>query len=188
MNRNVLLAVLTVATAGSLEAQAAVVLPDRPLPPAHARIQDAAYVLRDTLFAVTGAAARLTRDFRQTSDAALVSRAREMAAACDAAARNIDAPRSVLAETPAETDLQEREKKRLLTAYTQLSSAIGDCIEEFGPLTEPGKGEEIRGYGNRRASDVVREIRRYERALDGYFRAMRIPNRPRGTGPNPLAG
>ncbi len=188
MNRTALLAFLMVGSAASLEAQATLILPDKPLPPAHARMQAAAYVLRDTLFAVTSAAARLQRDFRTTSDASLLSRARDIAAACASAERNIATPRAVLGETPADTRLREREKQRLSGAYEQLAVATRTCVQEFQTLTRPGQGEAIRGYGNRHASNVVAEIRRYQSALDGYFRAMNIPNRPRGAPENPLAG
>lgn len=188
MNRTVIVTMLALCSAASLEAQATMVLPDKPLPTEHARVQDAAYVLRDTLFAVTGAAARMNRDFRETSDASLLSRAREMSLACAAAERNIATPRAAVGDTPASTRLREREKQRLLGAYDELTAATRSCVSQFQTLAEPGKGEEIRGYGNRHASTVVREIRRYESALDGYFRAMNIPNRPRGARPNPLAG
>lgn len=188
MNRTAIITFLTLCTAGSLDAQATMVLPDKPLPPEHARVRDAAYVLRDTLFAITGAAARLQRDFRQTSDASLTSRAREVALACAAAERNIATPRTLLGEMPADTRLREREKKRLLGAYDKLAAATQSCRDEFDGLAQPGKGEAVRGYGNHHASTVVREIRRYESALDGYFRAMNIPNRPRGARPSPLAG
>jgi hypothetical protein len=188
MKRLALLTFCLLAPAASLEAQAAMVLPDKPLPPELARVQDAAYVLRDTLFAVTSAAARLNRDFRRTSDASLVSRAREINLACASVERNIGTPRTVLTETPTDSRLQEREKKRLLAAFDDLARAAAACTARFETLATAGKGDEIRGYGNRDAGTMVSEVRKYESALDGYFRAMRIPNRPRGARPNPLAG
>ncbi|HEU4829825.1 MAG TPA: hypothetical protein VFT04_11585 [Gemmatimonadales bacterium] len=188
MKRYAFVTLVMLCSAASLEAQATMVLPDKPLPPEHARIQAAAYVLRDTLFAVTGAAARLHRDFRHTSDASLMSRAREIADACAASGRNVAAPRTVLGETPTTSRLQETEKKRLLGAFDDLASAAAKCASRFVELAKPDKGDEVRGYGNRDAQAMVAEIRRYEAALDGYFRAMRIPNRPRGARPNPLAG
>lgn len=188
MKRTVFLTLSLFASAASLDAQATMVLPDKPLPPEHARVQDAAYVLRDTLYAVTGAAARLNRDFRQTSDALLLSRAREMTLACAAVARNITPPRTVLTETPTDTRLREREKQRLLGAFDDLAGAAAVCASRFEALSAQPKGDEIRGYGNRDAAVMVREIREYESALDGYFRAMNIPNRPRGARANPLAG
>ena len=188
MKRLALLTFCLLAPAASLEAQATMVLPDKPLPPELARVQDAAYVLRDTLFAVTSAAARLNRDFQQTSGASLVSRAREINLACAAVTRNIDTPRKVLGETAAGTRLQERERKRLLGAFDELAGAAAACESRFEALAAAGKGEEVRGYGNRDARTMVDEIRKYESALDAYFRAMNIPNRPRGARPNPLAG
>ncbi|HEX6643530.1 MAG TPA: hypothetical protein VF037_02575 [Gemmatimonadales bacterium] len=188
MKRYAGLVLLALTAAPGLSAQASIVLPGRPLPPAHARMRDAAYVLRDTLVGVTSSAARLRRDFRTTSAASLVSRAREMRDACAASGRNIAAPRAVLKETPADSPLSEREKARLLTAYGELEAATARCVEQFTPLSEAGKGEDVRGYGNRYGATVVDAIRSYERALDNYLRAMRIPNRPLGAGPDPLAG
>lgn len=188
MTRTTFFTLCLVASAASLQAQATVVLPDKPLPPEHARMQDAAYVLRDTLYAVTSAAARLHRDFRATSSASLTSRARELKLACGAVERNIANPRMVLTETPTDSRYREREKKRLLGAYDDLARAAATCATRFTTLAEAGKGEEVRGYGNRDASAMVSEIRKYENALDGFFRAMNIPNRPRGARQNPLAG
>ncbi|MGE5926911.1 MAG: hypothetical protein ACM357_06135 [Gemmatimonadota bacterium] len=188
MKRTTFLVLCLLVPAASLRAQATMVLPDKPLPPEHARIQDAAYVLRDTLFAVTSAAARLNRDFRQTSDASLVSRAREIALACGAVERNIPAPRQVLTETATDSRFREREKGRLLAAFDDLARAASACTSRFDELSVAGKGEDVRGYGNRDAGLMVAEIREYERALDAFFRAMKIPNRPRGARPNPLAG
>lgn len=188
MKRILFVTLVALASAASLEAQATMVLPDKPLPPELERVQDAAYVLRDTLFGVTGAAARLHRDFRTTSAASLISRAREIAVACAAVERNIGTPREVLTGTATDTRLREREKQRLLGAFDELAGAAATCTSRFASLADSGKGDEIRGYGNRDASAMVDEIRDYERALDGYFRAMNIPNRPRGARPNPLAG
>lgn len=187
MKRYVLLAVLLFAAA-PLAAQASIVLPDKELAPEHARFKDAAYVLRDTLFGVTSAAARLRRDFSATSAASLTSRARDMVRACEAVSRNTAAPRAAVRGVPEGTRLQERERTRLLAAYDALDAAAATCAREFGTLAEPGRGEEVRGYGNRHASRMVEQVRRYERALDGYFRALDIPNRPRGARPDPLAG
>lgn len=188
IKRAAFLTLCLLAPVAPLAAQATMVLPDKPLPPEHARIQDAAYVLRDTLFAVASAAARLNRDFQNTSNASLVSRAREMTLACAAVERNIPAPRAVLIETPTTSRFREREKRRLLAAFEDLDRAAGVCTSRFDTLSSKRQGDEIRGYGNRDAAAMVGEIRKYERALDGFFRSMNIPNRPRGARPNPLAG
>jgi len=64
---------------------------------------------------------------------------------------------------------------------------LGDCRTEFERLGSRGNGEEVRGYGNRRAQPVRAEIMHYESAVDGFFRALEIPNRPLGARPDPLA-
>lgn len=75
MKRTLLLLSLLGAAPVSLSAQA-VVMPTAPLDAARTRVRDAMLVLRDSLMTINGAAARLQRDFRQTSGSVLTARAR----------------------------------------------------------------------------------------------------------------
>src|SRR5690606_23226435 len=154
-----LLAACLAVGAGSLEAQASIVLPDKPLSPQLARIQDAAYVLRDSIYGATSAASRLRRDFRTTSAASLVSRAREMGRACEAVGRNIAAPRAAVHDGPGEGRFEAREQKRLLTALDELEGAAATCARDFGALAREGQGEQVRGYGNRHAETFIAGVR-----------------------------
>jgi hypothetical protein len=187
MKRFVLTALLAIAAAPALHAQAALVLPEQPLDSNRAGARDAIYVLRDTLQPVIAAIARLERDFRTTSVQSLTSRARDLGHACAAAERNVAPVREVVGRTSTGSNLQRREQVRLGEGLTSLETMMGTCRTEFERLGKRGNGEEVRGYGNRRAQPVRAEILRYESAVDGFFRAMEIPNRPLGARPDPLA-
>ena len=96
MTRSFMLLCSLAAAPVALNAQA-VVRPAGPLGAAHVPVRDAMLVLRDSLMTVNGAAARLQRDFRETSDAALTSHARGIANACARAScgkRNVPAPKT----------------------------------------------------------------------------------------------
>jgi hypothetical protein len=187
MKRFVLTALLAIAAVPALDAQAALVLPDQPLDSNRAAARDGIYVLRDSLYAVIAGIARLERDFRTTSTQSLTSRARELHSACAAAERNVAPVRKVVGATNTASKLQDREKVRLGKALGSLGGVLGECSAEFERLGTRGNGEEVRGYGNRRAQPVRAEIMRYETAVDGFFRALEIPNRPLGARPDPLA-
>lgn len=187
MKRFVLTALLAIAAVPALHAQAALVLPDQPLDSNRAAARDAIYVLRDSLHTVIAGIARLGRDFRTTSVQSLTSRARELHSACAAAERNVAPVRKVVGATGTTSKLQRREQVHLDEALGSLSGVLGECRTEFERLGTRGNGEEVRGYGNRRAEPVRAEIMRYESAVDGFFRALEIPNRPLGARPDPLA-
>jgi hypothetical protein len=181
-------AMVVVASAGPLQAQATVLQPDRKLSPSEDSLQSALYQLRDTLAQLSGTVARMERDFRQTSDAALISRAREIHRNCLAADRNLPGVTAVVTGFPEGTRLQENQRRQLLGAITQLHEALAECTTGFEALAVPGKGDEIRGYGNARLMPLRRELLRYDSAVDGYFRSLRIPNRPLGSKANPIIG
>ena len=187
MKRFVLTALLAIAAAPALQAQAALVLPDQPLDSNRAAARDAIYVLRDSLYPVIAGIARLERDFRTTSAQSLTSRARELNSACAAAERNVAPVRKVVGATSTASKLQRREQVRLDEALGSLSGVLGYCRTEFERLGTRGNGEEVRGYGNRRAQPVRAGIMQYESVVDGFFRALEIPNRPLGARPDPLA-
>jgi len=187
MKRFALTVLLAIAAAPALHAQAALVLPDQPLDSNRAGARDAIYVLRDSLHPVIAAIARLERDFRTTSTQSLTTRARDLGTACAAAERNVARTQTVVGATATGSKLQRNEQRRLETALGSLSKQLASCRTEFERLGQRGNGEEVRGYGNRRAQPIRAEILRYESVVDGFFRAMDIPNRPLGARPDPLA-
>ena len=69
-----------------------------------------------------------------------------------------------------------------------LRTALSQCRTVFGEMAEPGKGEEVRGYGNRRAEPILRALGDYDSAARDFFRAWRIDVRPVGARPSPMAG
>ncbi len=167
-------------------AQATVIRPDRELTPDETELRSAMYQLRDTLAFLAGSASRMLRDFRRTSPAALVSRARQIETGCQAGIRNIPKAREEVRTHPMKTALETAQQKQLLKAYDDLHAVLSDCSTTFGAMAQPGKGEEVRGYGNARLQTLRAELKRYGREADDFFSALRIPNRPLGAGPNPF--
>jgi hypothetical protein len=187
MKRFVLTALLASAAAPVVHAQAALVLPEQPLDSNRAAVRDALYVLRDTLHPVIAAVAWLERDFRATSVQALTSRARDLGQACAAAERNVPSTLAAVTRTTTHAKFPRRSQVTLEASLGTLARELASCKAEFSKLGTRGNGEEVRGYGNRRAQPIRAEILRYESAVDGFFRALEIPNRPLGARPDPLA-
>ena len=174
--------------AGPLQAQAAVLRPDRELTPEESALRSALYQFRDTVAALSGASSRLQRDFRTTSDAALISHARQVKLWCDATTRNIPASVAAVKAAPVRTALQSKAQARLLDSYTRLGESLASCSTTFGAMAQPGAGEEVRGYGNARLEALTRAIREHSQLTDDFFSNLRIPNRPLGAKVNPLVG
>jgi hypothetical protein len=178
---------LVTASTPALQAQATVIRPDRALTPDEEALRGALWQLRDTLATLSGAASRINRDFRQTSSAALVSHARQVQRGCEAGRRNIPQAEKAVRAHPLQTKLQTDEQVRLLAAYVSLDSVLSHCATTFGEMAQPDKGEEVRGYGNARLVPIRTELLSYGQAMKDYLRALRIPNRPLGSGPDPFA-
>jgi hypothetical protein len=182
-----LLLLFSLATAPiALNAQT-VVRPAGPLAAAHVPVRDAMLVLRDSLMTVNGAAARLQRDFRQTSDAALTWRAREIANACARSVRTVVPTRKALAAADARDRARMNTRAAVLRALDSLSVEMTRCSNEFGAMALPGKGEEVRGYGNRRAEPILKALYDYDATATRFFKAWGMDVRPLGARPDPLA-
>lgn len=188
MRRFVLAGLLLVGSAPALRAQAAMVLPEKELDAERLRLRDSVYVMRDTLSEVSASVARLQRDFRLASAPVLVSRARALAANCAAARRRVPHTRAMIAAAPIKTTFALEQQKRTATELTRLESELDRCVKEFEAMSMPDKGEEVRGYGNRKAAPIQAQIRKYDAAIAGFFNALQIPHRPLGARRNPLAG
>lgn len=147
---------------------------------ARAGVRDAALRLRDSLTEVQAAGAHLSRDFRSTSSAALISRARIMHQACAAAARSLPAARAVFVAGPADAEFSDTARVRMLAAMDQLHGALTACRTQFGAWTDAGDGEAVRDYGNRRAGEIRASIRAYDNRLNAYLGSLGIELRPRG--------
>ena len=187
MKRTLLLLSLLGAAPLSLGAQA-VVMPTAPLDAARTRVRDAMLVLRDSLMTINGAAARLQRDFRQTSGSVLTARAREVSGACARSVRTIGPTKDVVAAAQATNPVPVRSRDALVRSLDSLSSQLSRCATEFGAMAAPGKAEEVRGYGIRRSEPILKALDDYDRAADAFFATWGIEVRPLGARPSPLAG
>ena len=178
---------LSLVLVGKLPAQT-VIHPAAPLDSGRAILRDAIVVLRDSLGAIEGAAARLQRDYRAASGAALVARARLMRDACASSLRTVAPTRKVVGS--AELTEQKRlvRQRELVTALDTLKTALSLCQTEFAAMSRPDQGERVRDYGNDRAARVQRALRRYERTLQGFLQVMGIRVVPLGLSRTPSAG
>jgi len=188
MRRFAVVALLIIGSTPALAAQAAMVLPEKTLDAERGRLRDSVYVMRDTLSEVSASIARLQRDFRTASAPVLVSRARTLASDCAAARRRIPATRAAIAGAPIRSKFALDQQKRTATELARLETELDRCLREFGELSMPTKGEEVRGYGNRKAAPLQAQIRKYDAAIAGLFSVLEIPHRPLGARRNPLAG
>jgi hypothetical protein len=186
MKRSLILLCSLAAAPLALSAQA-VFRPAGPLPAANAQVRDAMLVLRDSLMTVNGAAARLQRDFRQTSHAALTSHARQIANACARSARTLVPTRKAVAAAEADSPARISTRAAMLRALDSLEVEMTKCRDEFGAMAMPGKGEEVRGYGNRRAEPILRALYAYDATATRFFKVWGMDVRPLGARPNPLA-
>ena len=186
MTRSLLL-LFSLATAPIALNSQTVVRPAGPLPAAHVPVRDAMLALRDSLMTVNGAAARLQRDFRQTSDAALTWRAREIANACARSVRTMAPTRKALEAADAGDRARMNTRAAVLRALDSLSVEMTKCSDEFGAMALPGKGEVVRGYGNRRAEPILKALYDYDATATRFFKAWGMDVRPLGARPDPLA-
>jgi hypothetical protein len=172
-----LVMLFTTLFAPHLGAQGTVVLPEAPLDSARAALRDELVTFRDSLGTIDAAAARLHRDYRQASSAVLRSRARLMTDACARSVRGLPRARRAVQGSQASDAARRGTRKQLLQAMDRLGGVLAGCETEFGALSGPGKGEEVRGYGNHRAIRIQSALREYERVLARYLHAMgiRIP-------------
>jgi len=187
MKRMALLLVITICPA-ALAAQGTVVVPEPALDAGRATLRDQLLRFRDTLNGIDAAAARLQRDYRAASGAALSSRARVMTDACARSGRNVlPARRAVLAADASDSG-RIKSRTQLLRALDQLRVVLSRCEADFAALSRPGQEENVRGYGNDRAVRVQGALRRYEQVLAGFFNAMGIKVSPLGASAHPAVG
>lgn len=188
MTRLYLIAFSLLLGAPGLAAQGTVVLPEPALDVGRATLRDELLRFRDTLNSIDAAAARLQRDFRQASTAALLYRARVMSDACARSLRNIAPARKAVLAADASDQRRRKTRGEMVQALDRLRAVLSHCEAEFGSFSRPGEGERVRGYGNNRAVRVQGAVRQYERVLASFFSAMGIKVHPLGASSRPLAG
>ena len=186
--RLVTLLVLLAAWSPGLGAQGTVVLPEAPLDSARAALREDLLTFRDSLNTIDAAAGRLHRDYRQASAAVLRSRARVMTEACTRSARNVPLARKAVEASEASNEARRRTRKELLGALDRLTTVLTRCKTQFDAMSQPGKGEEVRGYGNDRAIRIQAGLREYDRVLARYLSAMGIKTPVPGSRPPAVPG
>ena len=186
MKRLAIIALLSLLWGRNLAAQT-VIRPAPPLDSGRAVLRDALVVLRDSLAAIDGAAARLQRDFRAASAPALVARARVMREACASSVRTVAPTRRTILAAQL-NDKQKPRGRNLVSALDTLKTALIFCETEFSGMSQPDQGERVRGYGNDRAVKVQRALRQYEHTLQNFLQMMGIRIYPIGAGRSASAG
>ena len=181
--RSVGLVMISVLCAGSASAQVTVIQPEPPLDSARATLRDAVLILRDSLITVDAAAARLQRDFRQTSGASLLSRARVMHDACARSAQTIPSTRETLLAAQLAVPRHVKRRRELVNALGRLRGALGRCEVDFAAMSRPGEGETVRGYAYARSQVVQGALQKYEQSLRQFLAAMGIYVSPVGATP-----
>jgi hypothetical protein len=184
----VYLAVLSMLFAQTLAAQGMVVRPEPALDAGRAALRDALVQFRDSLSSIDAAAFRLQRDYRQASTASLISRANVMHEACARSVRNVPPTRRAVLAANASDERRLQHRGEMVGALDQLQKALTRCKLDFAAMSRPGEGERVRGYGNDRAVRVQAAMRKYERVLGTFLRAMNIQVPPLGTRPRRVAG
>jgi hypothetical protein len=187
VTRSAWLVLLGILGAQPLAAQT-VVRPSPALDSAGAALRDALLVLRDSLTTIDGAAARLQRDYRETSAPALLSRARVMRDACARSIRTIPSTRDALLQASPSDPQRLKRRQELVGALDRLKAVLSHCEAEFAAMSQPGQVETVRGYANDRAVRVQGALRRYDQTLRDFFDIMGIQVRPLGASRDPLAG
>jgi hypothetical protein len=181
--RSVVLGMISLLSVTSLSAQATVIQPEAPLDSARATLRDAVLVLRDSLITVNAAAARLQRDFRQTSAASLLSRARVMHDACVRSARAIPPTKETLLAAQLSVPVRIKRRRELVNALDRLRGVLGRCEVDFAAMSQPGEGETVRGYAYGRSQVVQGALQKYEQSLRQFLTAMGIYVSPAGAAP-----
>ena len=174
--------------AQTLSAQGTVVRPEPKLDASRAALRDAVLQFRDSLNTIDAAASRLQRDYRESSSASLISRARVMRQACGRSVSSLPAARKAVLTADASNERRLRRRTEMVAALDQLQKALVRCESDFASMSQAGAGERVRGYGNDRAARVQAALRRYERSLGAFLSAMDIKVSPLGAEPRPLAG
>jgi hypothetical protein len=186
MKRLVLLMLALTIAPATLHAQT-VIVPAKPLDAPRARVRNTLLMVRDSLITVNSATARLQRDYRHTSAALLTQRARTVAEACARSSRVLPSARDAISQLVSDERQLHRTREGFLQAIDSLRTAMDRCQAEFAAMAVPGKGEEVRGYGNRRAEPIIDALNGYDAAANSYFKTWQMDVRPLGARPSPLA-
>lgn len=143
-------------------------------------LRDAILLLRDSLMTIDGAAARLQRDYQAASGQALLARARFMRDACARSVRTVPPTRQVVVAAELSGEKKLKRRQELVGALDTLKTVLSRCEADFAGMSQPGQGEQVRGYANSRALRVQGALRKYEVALREFLQVMGIRVLPAG--------
>jgi len=181
-----LLLVLALAGTSSLAAQQ-FVKKSAALSPGQQQSQDAVMMLRDSVTAAQAALAQLSRDFEQASPQSLESRAARIGERCAAGSRTVPVSRQLLRGAELGTPEMNTGRKMMLETFDRTASALAECEKTFTPLGKPGKGEEVRGYGNHLAEPIRKKLGQFDTAVPPFARALQLDVRTLlRAGPSPV--
>jgi hypothetical protein len=165
MKTHVVLAALVLAGAASGAAQQAVVKSgEKTLSLEQAQAQKGIMLLRDSLVATGSALRQLQRDYDKVSPRTLEGWARQVADHCAGAERTAPVARALVGGGSFIPSEMARAQKSMVQEIDRTTNALRSCQSTFRPLAEPGKGEEVRGYGNRRAEPILEQFKKYDAA------------------------
>jgi hypothetical protein len=154
---------------------AAAVFYDGPIDSAKSNLRSVLKVMRDSMLAVEGEAARLQR---AASPAVRTATARRLRNACLAAARTASVTQLKVAPYRTSAELGDKVLADFRVTLTETGKVMTDCDRSLGTaLTGTGDlAAKVRPV----ALTVSAAAVRYETSADGVLRTLGIPLRPRG--------
>jgi hypothetical protein len=79
-------------------------------------------------------------------------------------------------------------QKQMLEEMEKLKKPLDQCLATYQPLSQRGKGQEVRDYGPSRAKPILAGFQKFDRALKPFSTAMKVQFRPmiNSAGKSPL--
>lgn len=148
------------------------------LSPERRQARDAVSTLRDSVSAAGGALAKLSADINTTSLQVLESRASTVVDRCAAADRQRAKSAEELATAQLTTPGELKAQKDMVAEMNSLKKTLDSCAATYQPLAKPGKGQEVRDYGNARARPIIAGLQKYEQSLKPFATDMKVQFRP----------
>jgi hypothetical protein len=163
---------LVLAGAAPLAAQQAVMPAKKVLSPAQEQAQKGIMLLRDSVLGAQSALQQLERDYQQAAPRTLESWARRIADRCAAAQRTVPVSRALVSAGEFVQREMIQGQKDMVRAIDRTVATLKHCEATFTPLSEPGKGEEVRAYGNSLATPIRKDLEKYNKAVKDAARSL----------------
>jgi len=158
------------------------------LGPVQKQARDAVSLLRDSVAAAGGALAGLSADAPTTSLQVLESRAATVVDRCNAAERQRTQSVKELSTAQLTETGELKAQKDMLKEMNRLKKPLDQCLTTFQPLSQRGKGQEMRDYGPSRAKPILSGFQQFDQSIKPFATAMKIQFRPiiNSAGKSPL--